>query len=72
MSSLVDFDGGYARNSLEILFQAYLFEHDDPKERQDLERYLESNYPDEFKKFKESIERNKWYFLNPLTNFKGG
>lgn len=53
MSSLVDFDGGYARNSLEILFQAYLFEHDDPKERQDLERYLESNYPEEFKKFKE-------------------
>ncbi|MBR0059072.1 MAG: hypothetical protein IJP99_07045 [Methanobrevibacter sp.] len=53
MSSLVNYDGGYARNCLEILFRMYGFEHDDPKERQELEEYLESNYPDEFKDFKE-------------------
>ena len=33
MSSLVNYDGGYARNSLEILFQMYRFDHDNPKER---------------------------------------
>lgn len=53
MSSLVNYDGGYARNSLEILFRMYRFEHDDPKERQELEEYLESNYPEEFKEFKD-------------------
>lgn len=32
MDKFIDFDGGYARNSLDILFQAYYLEHDDPKE----------------------------------------
>lgn len=30
-----------------------MFEHDDPKERKELEEYLKYNYPDEFKEFKE-------------------
>ena len=53
MSFSVDFDGGYARNSLDILLILYRFEHDDPKEREELEEYIEHNYPDEFKEFKE-------------------
>lgn len=32
MSFEVNFDGGYAPNCLQILFDVYLFEHDSPQE----------------------------------------
>lgn len=53
MNSFVNFDGRYARNNLQLLFRMYLFEHSNPKERQELEEYLKTNFPEEFKDFKE-------------------
>ena len=53
MSSWVNFDGGYARNSLHILLRIYHREHKDPQARIRLEEYIKVNYPDEFKEFKE-------------------
>ena len=49
----VNFDGGYARNSLHILIRLYRLEHKDPQARIRLEEHIEVNYPEEFKKFKE-------------------
>ena len=60
MSQWVNYDGGYARNSLEILFRMYMLEHDNPKKRRELEQYLKDNHPDEYNEFKdyeEKIER---------------
>ena len=54
MGVLVNFDGGYARNSLHILFRLYRLEHKDPQARIRLEKHIENNYPDEFEEFKES------------------
>ena len=57
MSQWVNYDGGYARNSLEILFRMYKLEHDNPNERCELEQYLKDNHPDEYKEFKDYEEK---------------
>ena len=53
MSFEVNYDGGYAPNSLQILFDVYSFEHIDPQKGKSLEEYIESNYPEEYEEFKE-------------------
>lgn len=55
----VNYDGGYARNSLEILFRMYKLEHDNPKERHELEQYLKDNHPDEYKEFGNMKKKSK-------------
>lgn len=46
----VNFDGG-GPSPLRMLFNLYLFEHDNPDERKELEEYYKNEYPKEFEKF---------------------
>lgn len=53
MSFEVNFDESHAPNSLHILFQVYLFEHDSPQEGKSMGEYIKSNYPEEYEKYVE-------------------
>ena len=46
----VNFDGG-GPSPLRMLFNLYLFEHDNPDERKELEEYYKEKYPKEYDRF---------------------